>query len=89
MQTQETKDQLIARLIAENAALKTNQKPAARGEISLSPKGCIMFKPAGIKGWPVTLYAGTWAAIFERQDEIKAFIADNATALVALKAGAQ
>lgn len=71
----ETQDQIIARLTQENEALKA--KSTRRGELSLSPKGCIMFQPKGRKGWPITLYAADWSVVFARQDEIKKFISEN------------
>lgn len=72
--SQETPQQTIERLKAELAQAKAAAKPAPRGELSLSPKGCIMFQPKGRKGWPITLYAADWQQIFARQEDIKAFI---------------
>ena len=86
-QVQETPAQTIARLQAELAQAKQAAKPAPRGELSISPKGCIMFQPKGRKGWPVTLYAADWAAIFARQGEIQKFITDNAATLAQRAAG--
>lgn len=43
----ETQEQLVARLLAENAALKANQKPAARGDIGIGNDLSIMVSIGG------------------------------------------
>lgn len=79
---QETPQQTIARLQAELAQAKANARPAAQ-EISLSPKGYIMVKPKGYKGWPVTFTPSAFTYIVNNQGKIQEFIAKNATEIAA------
>jgi hypothetical protein len=68
----------MERLKAENEALK---KPAARGTISfkVSEKGAVSVY--GLGRFPVTLYKEQWEKLLDRSDEIKTFMADNASKL--------
>lgn len=69
----ETLEQTIARLQAENAALKA--KAAPKTSLKVSEKGAISLY--GLGRWPVTLYRTQWEALFAKVDAIKAFIAEN------------
>ena len=66
------------RLKAENEALK---KPAARGTISfkVSEKGAVSVY--GLGRFPVTLYKEQWEKLLDRNEEIRTFMADNASKL--------
>jgi hypothetical protein len=68
----------LERLKAENEALK---KPAARGTISfkVSEKGAVSVY--GLGRFPVTLYKEQWEKLLDRGDEIRKFMADNASKL--------
>ena len=68
----------LDRLKAENEALK---KPAARGTISfkMSEKGAVSVY--GLGRFPVTLYKEQWDKLLDRGDEIRTFMADNASKL--------
>jgi len=68
----------LDRLKAENEALK---KPAARGTISfkVSEKGAVSVY--GLGRFPVTLYKEQWDKLLDRGDEIRTFMADNASKL--------
>ena len=68
----------LERLKAENEALK---KPVARGTISfkVSEKGAVSVY--GLGRFPVTLYKEQWEKLLDRGDEIRKFMADNASKL--------
>jgi len=68
----------LARLKAENEALK---KPSARGTISfkVSEKGAVSVY--GLGRFPVTLYKEQWEKLLDRNDDIRTFMADNASKL--------
>ena len=68
----------LDRLKAENEALK---KPAARGTISfkVSEKGAVSVY--GLGRFPVTLYKEQWEKLLDRGEEIRVFMADNASKL--------
>lgn len=77
-QVTETPAQTIARLTAQIEAMAKKQ-PGPTQELAVSPKGYIMFKPKGHKGWPITMTPAAFQALMSRQAEITKFIADNAT----------
>lgn len=79
MATTETVQQQIARLTAENAALKA--KAAARSVISfkVSEKGGLSVY--GLGRFPVTLYVGQWERLLGKVEDLKAFITENASTL--------
>lgn len=79
MATTETVQQQIARLTAENAALKAKQ--AARNTISfkVSEKGGLSVY--GLGRFPVTLYVGQWERLLDRVDALKAFMLENESTL--------
>ena len=74
MPTEEEMQAEIARLRAENEALK---KPATRGQMSLrvSEKGALSVY--GLGRFPVTLYREQWEKLLGMADQIRQFIQDN------------
>lgn len=71
--------QQIAKLTAENEALKA--KALARQTITLkvSAKGAVSVY--GMGKWPVTLYAGQWERLLAKAEDILAFCVDHADEL--------
>ena len=63
----------LARLRAENEALKAKQSKAIR--LQVSQKGAVSLY--GIRRFPVTFYADEWDVILKMSDEIRTFIAEN------------
>ena len=78
MPTQEELQAEIARLRAENEALK---KPAVRGQMSLkvSEKGALSVY--GLGRFPVTLYREQWEKLLGMAEQIRQFIQDNDSSL--------
>lgn len=69
----------LARLRAENESLK---KAGSRGiSLKVSQKGAVSLY--GMGRFPVTLYKEQWIKILDMSDTIRAFIADNDSALKA------
>jgi hypothetical protein len=67
----------LERLRAENEALK---KAGSRGlSLKVSQKGALSLY--GLGRFPVTLYKQQWLKILDMSDAIRAFIADNTSAL--------
>ena len=68
----------LERLKLENEALK---KPAARGTISfkVSEKGAVSVY--GLGRFPVTLYKEQWEKLLDRNEDIRKFMAENASKL--------
>ena len=67
----------LERLRAENETLK---KAGSRGvSLKVSQKGAVSLY--GMGRFPVTLYKEQWLKILEMSDVIRAFIADNNSAL--------
>lgn len=64
--------------IAELTA-KLNKAEQKGNNIKVSDKGAVSVY--GLGRFPVTLYMGQWAKLFERVDEVKAFIQTNAARL--------
>jgi len=69
----------LARLRAENEALK--KAPTRSGALSfkVSEKGAVSVY--GMGRFPVTLYKEQWTKLFAVSDDIKKFIKDNDAAL--------
>jgi hypothetical protein len=63
----------LERLRAENAQLKTKDKPGI--SLKVSEKGALSLY--GMGRFPVTLYKEQWLRVLEQADQIKAFIAEN------------
>jgi hypothetical protein len=74
----ETLQEQIARLIAENAALKANQKQIKNG-LKVSEKGAVSMY--GYGRFPITVYAESLLDILGRSDEIKAWVEANRSKL--------
>lgn len=73
----ESEQDEIARLRAENAALRSQgTKPIA---YKVSEKGGLSVY--GLGRFPVTLYQEQWTKLFEHKDAILAFIAENKSQL--------
>lgn len=73
----------LNRAMEANARLERKLRAKAGGMIKVSEKGAVSVY--GLGKFPVTLYAGQWQALFDRQEDIKEFILDNAE-LLATKA---
>lgn len=58
----------LAEAQAENFKLKNK----AVGGIKITPKGCVGLY--GLGRYPIVLYAQQWESLFERVEDIKAFI---------------
>lgn len=73
---EETAEQKLARLEAENKALK-EQIDRRHGELRLkiSEKGGLSVY--GLGRFPVTLYKEQWSRLLEHSDEIKKFLHDH------------
>jgi hypothetical protein len=70
----ETADDELARLRAENEALKAR---ARRGTyLKVSDKGGVSVY--GLGRFPVTLYQEQWLKLLDMADDIRAFIRENA-----------
>lgn len=69
----------LARLKAENEALKAKAAKAAQIRMKVSEKGGLSVY--GMGRFPVTLYRGQWERLFTVIDDIKAFIAANESTL--------
>ena len=70
---EETLEQKVARLEAENAALK--QKKTGQLTLKISEKGGLSVY--GLGRFPVTLYKEQWAKLLGLVDEIKKFLKEN------------
>ena len=64
----------LDRLKAENEALKTRAKTGL--SFKVSQKGAVSVY--GLGRFPVTLYKEQWEKLFERVDDLKGFIQENA-----------
>ena len=70
----ETPEQELARLRAENAALKTAKSHSALS-LRVSEKGALSLY--GMGKFPVTLYREQWERLLAAKDEIEGFIVDH------------
>jgi hypothetical protein len=73
MESQEDLQAELARLRAENEALK--QKRTSSVSIKVSEKGAVSVY--GLGRFPVTLYQEQWTKLLSMADEIRAFIEEN------------
>lgn len=75
--SEETAEQKLARLEAENLALKEQIDQRKPGELRLkiSEKGGLSVY--GLGRFPVTLYKEQWARLLNHVDEIKRFLKDH------------
>jgi hypothetical protein len=69
----------LERLRAENAALKSGAVTPRRVFLKVSDKGAVSLY--GLGRFPVTLYVEQWETVLGMADEIRAFLADNASKL--------
>ena len=74
----ETPEQELARLRAENEALKAKAVASIKG-MKVSEKGALSIY--GLGRFPVTLYRSQWEALLGKAADIKAFIEANADKL--------
>ena len=72
-QTPEEMQAELARLKAENAALKSRTSRAV--SLRVSEKGGVSVY--GLGRFPVTLYKEQWAKLLEMSDEIRAFLREH------------
>ena len=74
---EETADEKLARLEAENLALREQVEQRKPGQLRLkiSEKGGLSVY--GLGRFPVTLYKEQWIRLLEHVDEIKKFLQDN------------
>ena len=74
--TEETMEQRLARLEAENKALKDQvERKPGQLRLKISEKGGLSVY--GLGRFPVTLYKEQWSRLLDYADEIKAFLKDN------------
>jgi hypothetical protein len=74
---EETAEQKLARLEAENRALREQMEQRKPGQLRLkiSEKGGLSVY--GLGRFPVTLYKEQWIRLLDHVDEIKKFLQDN------------
>lgn len=74
--TEETMEQRLARLEAENKALKDQvERKPGQLRLKVSEKGGLSVY--GLGRFPVTLYKEQWTRLLDLADEIKTFLKDN------------
>jgi hypothetical protein len=73
----ETPEQRLARLEAENKALREQIEQRRSGQLRLkvSEKGALSIY--GLGRFPVTLYKEQWVRLLEHAEEIKSFLKEN------------
>ncbi len=73
----ETIEQKLARLEAENQALReqTERKKDSQLRLKVSEKGGLSVY--GLGRFPVTLYKEQWARLLDYMDEIRSFLKEN------------
>ena len=74
---EETAEQKLARLEAENKVLREQVEQRRPGQLRLkvSEKGGVSVY--GLGRFPVTLYKEQWIRLLEHTDEIKSFLKEN------------
>jgi hypothetical protein len=74
---EETPEQKLARLEAENKALKEQIDSRRSGQLRLkvSEKGALSVY--GLGRFPVTLYKEQWTRLLDHGDQIKSFLKEN------------
>jgi superfamily II helicase len=80
---EETADQKLARLEAENLVLREQMEQRKPGQLRLkvSEKGGLSVY--GLGRFPVTLYKEQWVRLLDHVEEIKKFLQDNDSQLKA------
>ncbi len=81
----ETVEQKLARLEAENQALReqTEKKNNSQMRLKVSEKGGLSLY--GLGRFPVTLYQEQWGRLLDYTDEIRSFLKENDALLKAKK----
>ncbi len=81
----ETPEQKLARLEAENQALReqAEQKKDSQLRLKVSEKGGLSVY--GLGRFPVTLYKEQWVRLLDYTDEIRSFLKENDALLKGLK----
>ncbi|MEE8114569.1 MAG: hypothetical protein V3T23_09455 [Nitrososphaerales archaeon] len=81
----ETPEQKLARLEAENQALReqAERKKDSQLRLKVSEKGGLSVY--GLGRFPVTLYKEQWARLLDYTDEIRSFLKENDALLKAKK----
>jgi hypothetical protein len=84
---EETPEQRLARLEAENKALREQVEQRRPGQLRLkvSEKGGLSVY--GLGRFPVTLYKEQWIRLLDQADEIKSFLKENDQLLKAKQQG--
>jgi len=74
---EETAEEKVARLEAENRALREQMDQRKPGQLRLkvSEKGALSVY--GLGRFPVTLYKEQWRRLLDISDEMKTFLKDN------------
>jgi len=74
---EETPEQRLARLEAENKALREQMEQKRTGQLRLkvSEKGGLSLY--GLGRFPVTLYKEQWIRLLDYADEIRSFLKEN------------
>jgi hypothetical protein len=83
----ETAEQKLARLEAENKALREQMEQRKPGQLRLkvSEKGGLSVY--GLGRFPVTLYKEQWIRLLDHAEEIKSFLKENDSLLKAKQQG--
>lgn len=83
----ETAEQKLARLEAENKALREQMEQRRPGQLRLkvSEKGGLSVY--GLGRFPVTLYKEQWMRLLDHAEEIKSFLKENDSLLKAKQQG--
>jgi hypothetical protein len=83
----ETAEQKLARLEAENKALREQMEQRKPGQLRLkvSEKGGLSVY--GLGRFPVTLYKEQWIRLLDHAEEIKSFLKENDPLLKAKQQG--
>ena len=84
---EETPEEKLTRLEAENRALKAQVEERKPGQLRLkvSEKGGLSVY--GLGRFPVTLYKEQWMRLLDQADEIRSFLKDNDGQLKAKEQG--
>jgi hypothetical protein len=74
---EETAEEKLARLEAENRRLREQMEDRKPGQLRLkvSEKGALSVY--GLGRFPVTLYKEQWARLLDQAEEIRAFLKEN------------
>jgi hypothetical protein len=84
---EETPEEKLARLEAENKALReqVDQRKPGQLRLKVSEKGGLSIY--GLGRFPVTLYKEQWIRLIEHAEEIKLFLKENDSLLKAKQQG--